>query len=117
MIYLASPYSSKDPAIQQRRYISVCKAAAELMRRGVHVFSPIAHSWSVAEHGNLHGDFAFWQEIDFEWIRMCGAVWVYTLKGWQNSVGVQAETRYAECMQISIKEISPASLGLDDVEA
>ena len=51
MIYLASPYTHCDHAVRLERYRAVCRAAAGLIRRGRVVFSPIAHSHAITEHG------------------------------------------------------------------
>lgn len=115
MIYLASPYSHQDPAIVHRRYVAACKATAELMKWGEHVFSPIAHSHVVAEVGDFHTGWEFWQKIDFEWIRMCGYVYVLMLDGWDRSVGVTAELRYALSLQIPVTWVLPSALGIEDV--
>ena len=44
MEYLASPYSHSDHAVVEGRFRAVCRHAADLMRNGHHVFSPIAHT-------------------------------------------------------------------------
>jgi hypothetical protein len=110
MIYLASPYSHTDPAVMQARHDAVCRAAARLMDKGHKVFSPIAHSHAIAVAGGLARGWEFWQEIDFEWIRMCGAVWVLCLDGWLESKGVAAELRYAQAMQLPVTLIDPATV-------
>jgi hypothetical protein len=110
MIYLASPYSHPDPAVTQTRYVAVCKAAAKLMEKGHHVFSPIAHSFAIATAGGLHKGWEFWKKIDFEWIRMCGTVWVLCLPGWEESVGIEAELQYAKTMMLPIYLVDPKTL-------
>lgn len=47
MIYLASPYSHPDPAVEELRFEAACEAACKLMQQGHHVFSPIAHTHPV----------------------------------------------------------------------
>ena len=42
-IYLATPYSHKDPQVRQNRYEHACKVAGKLMEEGNLVFCPIAH--------------------------------------------------------------------------
>jgi Domain of unknown function (DUF1937) len=115
MIYLASPYSHPDKNVMNRRYVAACKATAEMMRRGAHVFSPIAHSHVVAVIGKLNLGWEFWSQIDFEWIRLCGSVCILKLDGWEKSVGVKAEISYAVTMQIPLAWIFPHELGIDDV--
>lgn len=53
MIYLASPYSHADPAVQRHRYKEAQRATAEMMIEGRVVFSPIAHSHPIAERFDL----------------------------------------------------------------
>jgi len=51
MIYLASPYTSDDPAVRQQRFEAACRAAAAMIRQGQTVFSPIAHSHAICAFG------------------------------------------------------------------
>jgi nucleoside 2-deoxyribosyltransferase len=90
MIYLCTPYSNADPAVRQERFEMACRAAAELIRQGKTVFSPIAHSHSICQLG-LPLDWAFWERHDMALLKMCDEVVVLKLDGWQESVGVQAE--------------------------
>ena len=95
MIYLASPYSHPDPAVRQARFVAVCGRAAELMREGLNVFSPIAHSHPLVEHG-APTDWEAWKRVDMEMIGFCSHLYVLRIDGWQESVGVQAEIAEAE---------------------
>lgn len=95
MIYLASPYSHVDADVRERRYVAACRAAAELMRRGHIVFSPIAHSHGIAVHGDVGQAWPAWKEFDLAMLDVCDSVVVLTLDGWQESVGVQEEITYA----------------------
>jgi hypothetical protein len=116
MIYLASPYSHPKVEIVQARFRAACRATAKLMAQGHHVFSPIAHSHMVAMIGDLRLAWEFWSQIDYEWIRLCGCVWVLALSGWKESVGVQAELCYARGLQLPEPRIlSPEELGIPDV--
>lgn len=102
MIYLSIPYSGQE-------YLSFrvsCAVAAELMRRGHVVFSPIAHSHVIAEYGGLpHGNHEFWLRQDMEHLRLCDELWVVKLEGWQESVGVAAEIKAAVDRNIPIRSI------------
>jgi hypothetical protein len=90
LVYLASPYSHFDPAVQEARFQAVCRCAAEMMRGGDHVFSPIAHTHPIAAHG-LPGDWEFWQSYDRLMLSRCNELAVLCLPGWRESVGVRAE--------------------------
>jgi hypothetical protein len=94
MIYLASPYSAAEPAVRQQRFELACRAAAELIRRGKTVFSPIAHSHAICQLG-LPKEWAFWEKHDLTFLNLCDEVVVLQLDGWQESIGVQAEIEAA----------------------
>jgi len=90
MIYVCSPYSHRDPKVRQARYEAVCRAAAELLRKGKTTFCPIAHSHCLTRYG-LPLDWRFWERHDRRYLEVCDEVVVLMLGGWQESVGVQAE--------------------------
>jgi len=103
MKYLASPYSDPDPAVRLQRFEAVCKAAATLMRHGVYVFSPIAHTHSIAMAGELPLGWDFWERYDREMIAACDEVLVLCLEGYNKSRGVQAEIAIAEELDIPVR--------------
>ena len=103
MIYLASPYSHDDPAVQEQRFQQVCRVAAAMMRDGQHVFSPIAHTHPIAQHGDLPGHWQYWEAFDRWFIERCEKVVVLMLPGWKESRGVQAEIRIAEELGIPVE--------------
>jgi len=119
MIYLASPYSvGKGGAygtadtgkasgnMKTRRYKAACRKAAELMKKGYVVFSPIAHSHSVEKEGMGEietGD--FWLEQDLVVLGRCDKLLVYKLEGWDKSRGIAREIRYAEEHDIPIEYV------------
>ena len=110
MIYLASPYSDADPEIEAARFDAVCRAAAALMRDGLIVFSPIAHSHPIARFG-LPKTWAFWSRYDSEILARCDELWVLMLPGWDRSQGVLAE------MDLANKFGIPVRLWLNEVTA
>ena len=111
MIYLASPYSHPDPAMRQSRFEAACRATAALMRAGLMVFSPIAHSHPLTQYG-LPGDWAFWQRYDRAHMEACSAMAILTLDGWKESTGVQAETRIAANLGMPVFLIDPPRVGV-----
>ncbi len=76
LIYLASPYSHPDPAVMHARYEEVCQIAARLMKQGLFVFSPIAHSHGIFQHAGHQTDFEYWREYDEMMIDKCDEIWV-----------------------------------------
>ena len=75
-----------------------CRAAAELIRQGKTVFSPVAYSHAICQLG-LPLDWAFWERHDLAFLKMCEEVVVLTIDGWQASVGVRAEIEAARSME------------------
>jgi hypothetical protein len=90
LVYLASPYSHDDPAIREQRFHAACAKAAELMRAGVLLFSPIAHTHPIAQF-DLPKGWDFWERYDREYLDVCKALVVLTIDGWATSKGVCAE--------------------------
>ena len=87
MIYLASPYSHPDSTIREQLF-AACRAAAELMRAGHIVFSPVAQCHPIAQHG-LPTDWSYWERVDRRFLEVCDEVVVLMLDGWRESVGVR----------------------------
>lgn len=106
MMYLAAPYSHSDPAVRERRFQTVSHVAADLVRAGHRVFSPISHSHPIAVHG-LPGDWAFWEPFDRRMLRTCDELVVLMLDGWRESKGVQAEIDLAIEMDLPIRYLAP----------
>jgi len=94
MIYLASPYSHSDPSVREQRFQAACAAAAQFLREGQLVFSPIAHSHPLVPYG-LPTPWSFWARFDSQFLERCDELVVLMLDGWEASVGVQAEIDYA----------------------
>jgi hypothetical protein len=109
MIYLGSPYSHPDPAVRQKRFEAACRAAAELIRRGTTVFSPIVYSHMVCRYG-VPLDWRFWERHDRQFIEVCDEVVVLMFPGWQESVGVKAEIEIARALGKPVTFMEPTRL-------
>ena len=108
LVYLASPYSHPDPAVRFNRFQAVCRAAAKLMREGHQVFSPIAHSHSVALFGDIGaGAHDFWWRQDEPWLRRADALYILKLDGWEQSEGIARERGLAEGLNKPITFVEP----------
>ena len=102
MIYLASPYSHPDPKVRERRYWDACAFTAKRMREGAIIYSPIASSHVLSTVYGLPTHFAFWERFDKAILDRCTALEVLMLEGWQDSVGVTAEIKYAAKLGLPI---------------
>jgi len=107
MIYLASPYTSTSLAEQQYRFEAVCRHASQWMRRGLYVYSPIAHTHPIALRGGLPGDWSYWERFDRWFIERCDLVAVLMLPGWEGSEGVQAAIRMARELHKPVIYLTP----------
>ncbi len=111
LVYLASPYTHPDVSVRIARFDAAALASAEIIKAGLNVFSPIVHSHPLTQHG-LNGDWQTWIEVDHDWIRRCDEVWVLMLRGWQQSVGVRAEIRFAGEIGRPVRYLSSAIMDM-----
>ena len=115
MIYLASAYSHPDPRVREGRFRDACRAAAALLRAGLSIFSPIAHSHPIAGFG-VPTSWEFWSRVDFEYLSRSDVLAVLTLPGWRESVGVQAEIKLARELGLPIVFVAPGELFGDELD-
>lgn len=105
LIYLASPYSDSDPAIRQYRFEIICRVAARLMKQERMIFCPIAHTHPIAVAGQLPTGFDFWERYDKLMMDACAEIWVVTLDGWKESIGVGKEIAYMKSQDKLVRYI------------
>ena len=106
LIYLASPYSDGNPEIQEHRFLRACATAAELMRSGLWIFSPIAHTHPIAQFGLPKG-WDFWEPYDRRFLNACGGMIVLNLPGWVDSKGIAGEVQIMRATGKPIWHITP----------
>ena len=92
-IYLAIAYTGYE----ELSFDLANKVAAELIREGNFVFSPISMSHPIAIYGKMKGSWDVWKRIDMEFIKWCDEVIVINFdnNAVEKSVGVQAEIDFA----------------------
>jgi len=95
LIYLASPYSDPNADIRNTRYQQACKTASILFKKGLFIFSPIAHSHNIAYLGGIHSGFSAWRDFDFKMLEVCSVFCILTLSGWEKSKGIKEELSFA----------------------
>jgi len=105
-IYLASPYSHPDPLIVKTRYLLAKQCAAALISQGHFVWSPIVHNHELAQEYGLPTDAEFWKAYNFDFIRRADALYILTIPGWRESVGVKMEEQFAAGARIPISFVS-----------
>lgn len=94
LIYLATPYSKYEGGINVAAR-HACVVAAKMIREGLHVYCPIAHSHLIAIHGEVDPKAAdIWMPLDRVMMDKCNALLVVKMAGWDQSVGVAEEILY-----------------------
>lgn len=102
LVYLASPFTHPNSAVEYARLQGACRAASAMMREGLMVFSPIAHSHSLMSIGELPNDWEYWRDFCLLMVAKCDELHVLRLDGWSESVGVTAEIAIAEGLGIPV---------------
>lgn len=86
--YLASPYS-RYPHGLAAAHRAACIEAARLIRAGVPVLSPIAHSHHIASYGDVDArDHDLWLRVDESFMRGAQGMIRLMLPGWLDSYGM-----------------------------
>ena len=118
VVYLATPYSlvnkskeiglnkpdysEQDKQIRITRFNAVNAVAAELIKRGFAVISPISQSHPIAVQCDIGGTFETWADMDYNIILRCDMVFVFCQDGWDKSTGVLAEIAFARQNNIPV---------------
>jgi nucleoside 2-deoxyribosyltransferase len=113
-IYLASPYSDKDPKVRQERFEAVAMAAAYMMdvMKGVVIYSPIIHSHVVAQYLSNELDHDFWLHQDVSHILSCQELVIYKIPGYDKSFGVIWEIGFANGNKIPVSYVTPDEVAI-----
>jgi hypothetical protein len=106
LIYLASPYTHRDPDVQERRFRAACQHAAHMLRAGRQVFSPIVHGHPICRHG-LPGDWIFWEPFCRTVLERCDRFVILKLPGWETSAGIANETEIAAELKLPVEHEDP----------
>ena len=104
MIYLASPYTHPDKAVEQARYERTLYWTAKILAAGDPVFSPIVYGHQFIPFGR-GTDFQTWTNFNSDMISSAERMFVLQLDGWQASRGVGGEIALAEWVGIPVTYI------------
>ena len=102
MIYLASPYAHSFFWVRWWRWFKVSQLAAQLIREGRSIYSPIAHNHWLAVLFRLPQSHAFWLAYDKKILAKCTELWIAAFPGWQKSRGIAEEIEFAEQHSIPV---------------
>ena len=104
LIYLAAPLGHPDPSIRQERFESVNNYCGYLIRLRLLVFSPLSLGASLDENAISN---SAWYALGFQMLARCDEIRILALDGWEESVDVSLETRYARQLSISVSVADP----------
>lgn len=119
VIYLASPYSytSKIPGVSwivrkyRERLITQIAGRLHDSNPDVAFILPITQSHRVARYMKTNSTaFSAWADRDLEFIRRSDEVWVVLMSGWDRSIGVKAEIKFALGHDIPVKYLNSSTL-------
>lgn len=105
-IYIASPYSSKDPEVMQARYEAVVAYTAAMFENKELAFSPIVHCHPLALLASLPRDIDFWELYDRVMVSHSSGLHMLRLPGWAESKGCQLECDFAGEIGLPIRYVS-----------
>lgn len=115
--YLATPYTLYRDGLECA-YQLACRSAAHLIRQGVHVYSPIAHSHGIAHYGDIDPrDGRFWLKTCEPFMRASYGLLVLHVDGTSQSLGVAHERAWFERAHKPVRQILPAHLETPNVVA
>jgi len=108
VVYLSIPYSGKETA----SFNTANEIAWWAIKAGCVPYSPITHSHPIATQcaSDEENCWEVWGPIDKEMIGRCDELWVIILDGWEESVGVQQEIKWAWGMGKKVRYLDPRSL-------
>lgn len=110
LLYLANPYSKYPPGIFAS-YFDVCRLAGRLVRAGVRIYSPIAHSHSIAIHGDVEPmDHDLWLSIDMKMAKACDGLLIAKFHTWDRSYGVGREAEHFMGRGLPVLYIDPVKM-------
>ena len=115
LIYLASPYTHRYPAVVHQRYVAAVRAVGHLARHGLRAYSPIGHTHPLTEYVGQQ-TLEYWLAYDMPLLLRSDELWVLCLSGWTSSAGVAEEIRVAREHGKPIRYLLPAENVNDPVQ-
>ena len=89
--YLATPYTGYPGGINEA-FKEASRAAATLLKHGIRVYSPIAHTHPIALYGELDPtDHSIWLPADGPLMAAAVGIIIIKMNGWEKSKGIAHE--------------------------
>lgn len=118
VVYVASPYSPQSrlgklpivrDIIKHIRFLQVSKIMGKLRDKfNFAMIGPITQSHITGKYRNDNdGGFQKWESDDLSYINKCDILLVVMMSGWDTSVGVRAEIKFARRHKKTILYLDP----------
>lgn len=112
LCYLATPYTKYHLGIEAA-FSHAAEIAAKLLRKGVRIYSPIAHTHPLALHGKIDPlDHSIWLPFDEAMMDAADCLVVARMKGWDESFGVKHEIEFFARERKPILHLDPVTLSI-----
>ena len=106
LIYLAAPLGHPDPSMRQERFDSVNGYCEYPILQHELVVSPLSFGASLDEDAISN---SAWYALGLQMLSRCDELRILALDGWQNSVGVTLETKYARQLRLPVSVADPST--------
>lgn len=108
--YIGSPYSRYAEGLEPA-FVAACRIMGRLIKAGVPVFSPIAHTHYISIHGGMDPlDHSIWMPADEPMMRAAHGLIVVKLPGWDSSYGLSIEIEAFGKAQKPVLYLDPEEL-------
>ena len=117
LIYLATPYTLFPRGLDVAAH-EAAALAGRLIATGINVYSPIAHSHSVARASLLDPrNYRIWRPLNVVMMERSDVLFVAKMDGWRSSFGVGDEMSVFRGAGKPICLVDPETLAIEEVKS
>lgn len=110
-IYLATPYSHPEESVRNWNYVQAKRTTGSLMAARLPVFCPIVHCHPIAVSHDLPLDAEYWWDYNLRFMEASSLIGIAYIGGWDRSLGVDKEIRWARMNNKPILAVDVTSNG------
>lgn len=103
LVYLSAPYSKYENRHALMTAIMTISGLHMVRNPGQHVVSPLFNHYSMANVPGMGSDYNFWGDYSRNLLKRCDKIIVVKFPGWEESVGVKDEIRFAQELGIELE--------------
>lgn len=104
MKYISAPYGSAENKEERMKVIT--SHSANCLKRDESIICPLTMGHEFIKHCELPYDSEWWLKWCFDLLKLCDEMDVLCISGWESSVGVSAEKKFAKEYNIKINVIN-----------